>query len=163
MGYMTATNAAYAAMADQMFSFWNQVFDTFIPEPEKPQSRSWYVEPAPIHSEARVAAGAWPCMLPWMWMDAGATGTGKSARVHDDPFNMSAWMRDPFASWLDLVKPQTMMACPMAFGMISAGIPHTVAWPAARANMAMIDACNIAARSFQTASENHKPVLSKKK
>lgn len=162
MGYLTATNAAYAAMTDQVFSFWNQVFETLSPEPEKPQSRSWYVEPKPFRSVAVEAPGAWPFMLPWMWMDADAAGTDKPLRAADhDPFSMPAWMRAPLESWLNLMKPQTMMACPMAYGMISAGVPHTVAWPAAQANVAVMEACNIAARTLQTALDNYQSACSK--
>jgi len=162
MGYLTATNAAYSAMADQMFSFWGQMLEAFIPESEKPQTRSWYVEPAPVRSVASDDTGAWRCMMPWMWMGADAAA-GKPARAaDDDPFSMSSWIRDPLQSWLDLAKPRTMMAVPMAFGMISAGIPHAVAWPAAQANVAMMEACNVMARSFEAAIENHQPNPSKR-
>ena len=39
----------------------------------------------------------------------------------------------------------------MAFGMISVGVPEQVAWPTARANLAAIDAFNVAANSVERA------------
>lgn len=154
---MTATGAAYAAMADQAFAFWNEAFQAVIPEPSKPQPKSWYVEPAPAKCGV---AEAWPGLLPWMWMDIGAVGSVKPRAVDNDPFSISAWVEAPVASWLELTKPQTAMACPMAFGMISAGIPPAVAWPTARANVAAMDACSVVAQSVQTAIENYQSVCS---
>lgn len=157
MGYLTATNAAYSAMAEEIFSFWNQAFEAFLPEPEKPQPKSWYVEPAPIKSTAASADAAWSRMLPWMRIDVAAKPGGTPLpAADDDPFSMSAWMQAPLASWMELAKPQTAMACPMAFAMMSAGIPRAVAWPTARANVAAMDACNVMVQSFQTAMKNQR-------
>ncbi len=42
-------------------------------------------------------------------------------------------------------------AWPMAFGMLSAGVPKAVAWPAAAANAAMMEAAEVASGEMQNA------------
>ena len=40
-------------------------------------------------------------------------------------------------------------AWPMAYVMMSSGVPHAVAWPTAEANAAVLDAANAATRSIK--------------
>jgi hypothetical protein len=49
------------------------------------------------------------------------------------------------------MNPKNAMAWPMACGMMAFGIPQSVAWPAAQANVAAMDAFQTAAKSVEEA------------
>lgn len=54
---------------------------------------------------------------------------------------MTAWLTTmPFAS--------APAAWPMAFMMMSNGVPHAIAWPTAEANVAVLDAADVARQSI---------------
>lgn len=150
MGYLTAAGAAYLAMADQAFRFWSQSLETMMPEPAKPAKKSWYVAPDQTKRARTESTGSWACMMPWM-APAAAMGPGHAA-ANQGPFG--AW--GLFEQWLALTNPQTAMAWPMACGMMAAGIPQSVAWPTAQANVAAMDAFSTAAKSVEEAVVNYR-------
>lgn len=142
IGYLTAANAAYAAMAEQALRHWTQTFAAMGIETEKPKPRkSWYVEPERDEPEVSAPRGAAACMMPWM---AAASYGGSTGRGPAGPWDL-------FGAWAELMNPKNATAWPMAWGMMAAGVPQSVAWPTARANAAAMDAFNTAARSFEEA------------
>lgn len=158
MGYFTAAGAAYLAMADQAFRFWSQSVEAMTPEPAKPARKSWYVAPdqAGRTRTERTSAeptGAWACMMPWMAPTA--MGPGRAA-ANQGPFGEAFGAWGLFEQWLSLTNPQTAMAWPMACGMMAVGVPQSVAWPTAQANVAAMDAFNTAAKSVEEAVVNYR-------
>ena len=68
-------------------------------------------------------------------------------------------LQNPFAAmgamW-QMFPQGSMAAWPMACAMISAGVPQTVAWPTAEANLAAMDAAGAATQSMQKAFSNYR-------
>jgi len=54
-------------------------------------------------------------------------------------------------AWFDMDFSRAPGAWPMAYGMMAAGIPKTVAWPMAEANLAAFDAFNVAGVAMRRA------------
>jgi hypothetical protein len=132
-GYTAATTAAYVALADQVFEFWAKVLTP--PGPAAPAAKketwSW---PVPAR-QAAPPPPLWP--FPWaapMFQPAPSAYSGLT------PYE--AWFAMfPFAA--------PSPAWPLAFMLIASGVPRTVAWPTAEANVAAMDAADAAAVSVQ--------------
>lgn len=131
--YASAAFAAYAEMAAQGMSMWLGAIDAMVPKATEPEPRSWYRTP----DQRR--AGATPFRYPY--------GTaGRSAASYRAPLPFAnpyefwqSWMRmwplqGPPASW------------PMAYMMIHSGLPRDVAYPAAAANVAVMEAVGTASQ-----------------
>lgn len=134
-GYVRAASAAYAAMADQALDFWSTASRALAPGGGEGRELSWVTGPQPYRSAVSGAhlvpltTPAEPLALSTAWVEAAVFGP------------MRAWWGlFPFdsnpASW------------PMAYAMISAGVPRSVAVPAAEANVAAMDAAKLASRSI---------------
>ncbi len=167
-GYSAATTAAYAAFADQVLNFWSGVLQ---PEPAKREPDLWRW-PLPTAEAAKPAALS---MNPFAWMlPAPAPVAPKVPSLPTNPWEamaafadaMSATMgtmsstpiksiagpTNPMAAWLSMLPFATPSpAWPMAVVMMSSGVPHAVAWPAAEANVAVLDAAEVARRSIKNA------------
>lgn len=145
-GYATAAFAAYADLAAQTMNFWAQAFDAMVPKPE-PEPRSWYRRPADVAApEPRRSAAptfpAWP-MLPMTMPGFGAFGPGTNPFASTTRSPMDMWQ-----TWFKMWPLQGPPACwPMAFAMMGAGLSREVAYPTARANVAMMDAMATAAEA----------------
>jgi hypothetical protein len=77
----------------------------------------------------------------------------QARRAADNPY---AWplagANAAFSAWLGMCPAAAAAppaAWPMAFRMMASGVPRTVAWPAAEANVAVMDAAEVASASVQ--------------
>lgn len=152
-GYATAAFAAYADMASQTMSFWAQTIDSMMPKAE-PEPRSWYRPPgdAPRAPARRAAPSApvWPGPNAAMPGFAGFNmfGQGGGSAGPFGPSMFGPGHRSPmdlWQAWFRMWPLQGPPACwPMAFAMMGAGWSREVAYPAARANVAAMDAVTTA-------------------
>lgn len=141
VGYLTAANAASLEIMRRSFDVWSDALSAWAP---KPEPRSWYRHPdAPEHQSTTLPALANPFLPPFAqlgaWQNLLAPWMGPFAR-HDMPSPltvMAPW-------WRMAASERAMTAWPMAFFMISIGIPEGVARPAAEANAAVLDASQVA-------------------
>ena len=142
-GYARAASAAYAVLADQTLDFWSQATkgtsrsDAFTP------SKPYLITgPRPYRSAYTPEAAAVPVPLDFF-------------RISD------AWasspMFAPMRAWWGLFPLEGNPACwPMAYAMMTAGVPRSVALPAAEANMAAIDAAEGAPTSIDRAFSSYR-------
>jgi hypothetical protein len=137
-GYSAATTAAYAAFADQVLSFWTGVLSPSEKKPARTETLwGWPMPQAqtqlPVTPFMPFAPFGWPAMPP---------------QVSSSPFPSSVY--GPFAAWLNMFPMAAPSAAwPMAFMMMASGVPRSVAWPAAEANAAVMDAADAAAASVR--------------
>jgi len=140
-GYATATAAANVAALGQVFDFWAGVARSMSPQPEP---KSWYRHP----DAPSTAAPAWPM---WWGMPFAAAGAA-SAPMTPGPFGFAA-IPSPAAAakaWFDMFPLKGSPACwPMAYTMMTMGVPRTVAWPTAEANVAVIEATETARQQIK--------------
>jgi hypothetical protein len=143
-GYTAATTAAYAAFADQVFSFWAGVLEPPGREPAPPPTVWGWPWPTP-----RQGPAAMP-FFPFAW----ATPQRRSAPAVD-PF---AGANAAFSAWLNMFPYAAAppAAWPMAFMLIASGVPRSVAWPTAQANAAVMDAADAAAVSVQRVMSSYR-------
>jgi hypothetical protein len=168
LGYSAASTAVYAAMAEQVLNFWSDVLQA--PAAPKPQPASqlwnwpvpmaptspatsmplfnpfaWMLPPAPAPAAPPLPTNPWEAMSVFANAMSGALSAMSATPVRPlaSPANpMSAWLTMfPFAA--------PTSAWPMAFMMMSSGVPHAVAWPTAKANAAVLDAADAATRSIK--------------
>lgn len=167
----TAAVAAYAHMAQQTMSYWMNAFQVVQPEPEP---KSWYRPPADSTAGREAARrrlatldttpkpfdwAMWPQWFLAAWMPSLNSPwtywswphplmlAGETRRAMPDPFSLwlRAWpLQGPPASW------------PMAFAMLGAGWPREVAYPAARANLAMTDVAKTATEAVDAAFSSYR-------
>ncbi len=140
-GYTAATTAVYAAFADQVFDFWASALRPAREEPPPPQVWGWPMMPVP--ASARRQDPKPNPFLPFTWMAPQSSRTA----APEDPF---AGANAMFSAWLGMFPfAAPPAAWPMAFTMIASGVPHSVAWPTAEANVAAMDAAEAATASVQ--------------
>jgi hypothetical protein len=170
-GYSAASTAAYAAMADQVLNFWSSVLQPQAQEPQRALTPwSWPVPmlppsppPAPQFNPfnpfdwmlpapppPKPAASAFPTN-PWEAMAAFAEAmSGTLSAMSALPVRPLAPATNPMAAWLTTLPfASTPASWPMAYVMMSSGVPHAVAWPTAEANAAVLEAADAAARSIK--------------
>lgn len=154
LGYAVAATAAYGALATQMLEMWKQVLP---PDPE-PEPSSWYRHPdLPKRQDSQRA------LLPWAPFLAAAQAPGTQlalpfAPAAANPYAalLNAWTAAPAAMLEFWGMSRAPVAWPMAFMMISAGLPRSVAVPAAEANAAVLDAAEIAGEALQNAYSRYR-------
>lgn len=170
LGYSAASTAAYAAFADQVLNFWSSVLQ---PPTAKPQPSSqlwnWPVPMAPPEppSPQFNPFNPFDWMLPappprkppaptlptnpWEAMSAFANAMSEAlSAMSATPVRPLAPATNPMAAWLTTMPFASAPASwPMAFMMMSSGVPHTVAWPTAEANAALLDAADAATQSIK--------------
>ncbi len=151
-GYTAATTAAYAAFTEQVFNFWADVLAP--PKQSKPSTPAWGWQ-APARQEAPPMPFA-----PFFWAAAPQRGD----RYAGLPFAGFPFAGSPFApgaspspmqAWLDMWSAPPA-SWPMAFMLIASGMPHSVAWPTAEANAAVMDAADAAAVSVRQAFASYR-------
>jgi hypothetical protein len=169
-GYSAATTAAYAAFADQVLSFWSSVLQPPKSEPQ-PSLWPWPTPFAPLPAPA--AKPQLPALAnPFLWALPQPAPTPRAPALPGNPWDALAQFAqvmsgaltamaptpvrpvstpaNPMAAWLAACPfPMPTAAWPMAFMMMSNGVPHAVAWPTAEANAAVIDAADVARRSIK--------------
>lgn len=154
-GYANAATAACASMTTQAFDMWATALRSAMPPPARPEPRSWY-----RHPDERVAppvpsvftafvnpynpffAGALASPQPFTaWMRPWSATPAAAS-----PQNAVVAMMSPWTTWMSMWSgPRVATAWPMAVVMVSGGVPHAVAVPAAEAHAAVLDAATIAA------------------
>jgi hypothetical protein len=169
-GYQAASTAAYAAFTEHVLNFWSDALKTpreeaqtwnwpmpsaappAAPAPFNPFAAfmlPWATPPMPPKPQApAVPANPWEAMLAFTNAMTGAMApVGSSALMAvpgANPFanSMLAW-------WSMFPTANQSAAWPMAFMMMSSGVPHAVAWPTAEANAAVMDAADAATQSIK--------------
>ncbi len=125
-GYARAASAAYAAFANQAIDFWGQSAKASTRSDYHPVTPYLVTGPRPYRSAVSQSSSSNP------WADTPMFAA------------MRAWwglfpLEGNPASW------------PMAYAMMTAGVPRAVALPAAEANMAAMDAAEAASTSIDRA------------
>jgi len=136
-GYAQAASAAYAALADQTLDFWSQAARAGSSVDDRPARLQLVTGPRPYRSAVSATRPA-------------------PAPAVDLVQISQAWaaspMFAPMRAWWGMFPLQGNPACwPMAYAMMSAGVPRTVAMPAAEANVAAFDAASVATASIDRA------------
>ena len=142
MGYATAATAAYSQMAVQALDFWCMALSGLVEEQpgERPTTKT-YASAAP-HSEMPfgMSLADW---TPFPWLDG---------RRVEAMFNFDTSTPPPMA-FLALSNAFPLRGSsaswPFAHAMIESGVPRAVAWPAAEANAAALDAADAASKGFR--------------
>lgn len=100
-------------------------------------TNAWTANPWTANTAAANPWTAWASVLPNPWAAFGKP---------------SSQMMTPFTAWMDMLQGRgSAHAWPMALAMMSAGVPSGVAWPTAEANMAALDAADVAKKSVNQA------------
>lgn len=141
-GYTAATTAAYAAFADQVFDFWAGALQPQRREPSLPQvDWGWPMLPmaAPVPRREMTSVP----FLPFAW----AAPQARPGMPLDQAF---AGAHAAFSAWFGMFSyAMPSPAWPMACMMMASGVPRSVAWPTAEANIAVMDAAEAATTSVQ--------------
>ncbi len=145
-GYTAATIAAYEAFTDQVLNFWADALGP-VQSDETPETNAWTDTPL-VRQDTPPTPFA-----PFAWMMDSRWQPSTTGYAYGNAF------ASPFAAWFGMFPFAASPAVwPMAFMLISAGVPRSVAWPTAEANVAVMDAADAAAvsvkqvfTSFQTA------------
>lgn len=146
-GYASAAMTAYGSMLDQAMSFW----------PGSTSAPKSYERPSlspPTFTALGPFAATDPAAQMWQaavfgWMDPSRWGP---APVASPLFALNPWA----AWWQMFASPRAATATPMAFCMMSAGVPRAVAWPTAEANAAALEAAEIATQSLNEAFSSYR-------
>jgi hypothetical protein len=137
-GYARAATAAYAAVATQTFEFWAKAASPPSPAPSMPNIWTSATRRGADQSAA-LPFGGWPnpalefFKLPNPWT-AGGQGS-VAAQMAFAP--VAAW-------WGMFPLSGNPASWPLAYVLMTAGVPSAVAWPTAEANTAAIDAAEAA-------------------
>lgn len=136
-GYTAATIAAYADLTSQVLNFWA---DALQPAGEDKTSGTKDQAGFPFVGQGTTPTPFAP--FDWMmdprWLPPTANCTLGNA------------VASPFAPWCGMLPFAAAPAVwPMALMLMSAGVPRSVAWPTAEANVAVMDAADAAADSVK--------------
>jgi hypothetical protein len=141
-GYARAASAAYAALADQTLDFWTQTAKATTSRPTddfRPATPYLVTGPRPYRSAYSPAPTA-PLDL-FKLSDAWA----------------SSPMFAPMRAWWGLFPLEgNPSSWPMAYAMMTAGVPRAVALPTAEANLAAMDVAEVASVSIDRAFSTYR-------
>jgi hypothetical protein len=145
VGFATAATAAYTDMAVRVLDFWSVALSGLAPNEESEQ-------PAP---QAQVAASepmfgmALADWHPFSWMDTRRYEALSRVDVTSNPV-------EAFMAFAGLAP---LRGSPASWGvarlMIDSGVPRAVAWPAAEASAAALDAADAASKGFRQVLANY--------
>jgi hypothetical protein len=149
-GYATATTAAYAAFADQVLSFWANALQPSARREPQPPAFAWGW-PVPASQPAPP-----PMWNPFAW--AMPQSFAPSPYTFAGPGSTAnSFAGNPFAAWLGMFPfAANPAAWPMACMFMASGVPRSVAWPAAEANVAAMEAVDVAAVSVRKAFASYR-------
>jgi hypothetical protein len=151
-GYSAAATAAFSDLALRALDFWSTALDGVssndVPEvdaaPSATKAPDKPAQLAKTHPDAEPPFGFsladWGC-LPWF--DPQRTARLMDVDASASPFSAFLAM----ANLIPLRGPST--SWPMARAMIDSGVPRAVAWPAAEANAAALDAADVATHGLR--------------
>ena len=152
-GYAEAVNAFWWAATQQTIDACGEAVRAAVPPKPDDKPKSWFNPNldggtffAPL--EARAPAGASQSWFgPSPFMQPAASGFFAAPMPAVSPFDV----------WLNMFPlSANPTAWPMAYFMLSAGVPKSVAWPTAKANAAMMEAAGIATDHLQTAYASYR-------
>ena len=134
-GYtQAAINAAYETNV-RALAVWTQVAETVLPKaPVKNEVWEWSGAPKRLHSTLLAAE------QPPQTKSAANSFAGWTDLLQT---SQNIWFKgppSPFAWWSWMPQTAVPATWPWAYGMISSGVPSSVAWPMAEANVALLDA-----------------------
>jgi hypothetical protein len=149
-GYARAASETYWSMTHETLRFWTDATDAVSRSASRTSSagvESWYRPERPVRS----------ALLPSAVTPHSAWGIPRY-----EPFapfrGATPALPSPLAVWFNMFPLRgSPTAWPMAFAMMSAGVPRTIAWPAAEANAAMIDAAGAAKETFESVLAASRP------
>lgn len=134
-GYARAATAAYAAFASQALDYWMQAPKSVDRADYKPATPYLVTGPRPYR--AAVTPTPIEAALPFDF--AGLSQSWPSSRM----------LFAPVRAWWGLFPLEgNPKSWPMAYAMMTAGVPRAVALPAAEANVAAMDAAEAASASI---------------
>lgn len=132
--YTAAAQQAYFEATEQMLRFWSHALAE-----QKDPPRSWY-----RHPDAEL-----PLAAPWL--DPRTAFNPASVFQGLASAQARAWQSMMTAPWT--LSPA---AWPMAYMMMSSGVPQSVAWPTAEANVAAADAAQAATEAVEQAFSSYR-------
>jgi len=144
-GYARAASAAYAALADQTLDFWSRAAGSDMRNEDGPSRLQLVSGPRPYRSA----------------VTAPVVSTAAPSTPLDFVRMTNAWaaspMFAPIRAWWGLFPLEgNPVSWPMAYAMMSAGVPRAVAMPAAEANVAAMDAADAATQSIDRAFSSYR-------
>jgi hypothetical protein len=143
-GYATAATAAYAAFADQVLGFWASALKSADRAEPRAMSAAWGW-PWPV------AQPAAPTRMPFPWPIPQAFAPPVSS------FGPTGAAANPFTAWLGMIPLAAAPAAwPMAWMFMASGVPSSVAWPAAEANVAAMEAADVATVTVRQAFSSYR-------
>lgn len=142
-GYARAASAAYAAMADQTLSFWSTAAWAYNAGATG-ESRDLQLVTGPRPYRSAVSSAHIVPSTPSEFL-----------KFSTDWANSP--MFAPARAWWGMFPLQgTPASWPMAYAMMSAGVPRAVAMPTAEANIAAMDAAQLAKQSIDRAFSSYR-------
>ncbi len=135
VGYVAAATAAYTDMACRAFDFWSTALSGLVPEAER--------EPVPPVADPVVALEppfglSFADWSPFAWLEP---------RRYDAPARITG-MSNPVEAMMAMAGFTPLRGSPSSWGvarlMIDSGVPRAIAWPAAEASAAALDAADAA-------------------
>lgn len=143
-GYARAASAVYAALADQTLDFWSNATRASAPHDRARPHLQLVSGPQPYRSAVTTPVSRSAAPMP---MDiVGMTNAWAASP-----------MFAPVRAWWSLFPLQGNPASwPMAYAMMSAGVPRAVALPTAEANVAALDAADAATTSIDRAFSSYR-------
>lgn len=134
VGYANASVAAMNAFAQQAMNFWlPQARSAPAPVPRR-DHLSWF-NPSSGMDRTPVYTNPWFAFNPWV-----AQPVPFRPQPQAPHLMVMASAFAPWAAWWTTAMRGPTFAWPMAYSMMAHGVPDSVAWPAAEANAAVIDA-----------------------
>ncbi|HRN89666.1 hypothetical protein [Hyphomicrobium sp.] len=133
-GYARAATAAYAAFATQALDFWAQSAKGLERDDYKPSAP--YLVTGPRNYRSAMTPAPMETAIPFDFLRFTNALTASP-------------MFAPVRAWWGLFPLEgDPKSWPMAYAMMTAGVPRAVALPAAEANMAAMEAAEVASTSF---------------
>ncbi len=145
-GYARAATAAYVDLAGQSLDLWARAAHAATQAPgDRPHYQPDFDRsPSP--------------MTPFdFWLSASNDWAKAMGRMTPFGDRGSPLPVNPMTVWWSLMPANALPASwPMAYAYMSSGVPRTVAWPAAEANAAVIDAAETAAETVTMAFSSYR-------
>ena len=150
-GYAEAASAMWWAITNQTLDVCGRVVKAAVSEDPSAKPASWF-NPNPDGKAHYGGDSALGFTAPAEWMGLFGMPAGPAV----SPFG-AVPATSPIDVWFNMFPLRgTPAAWPMAFFMLSAGVPKAVAWPTATANAAMMEAAEVATGQLKTAFANYR-------
>lgn len=128
-----AINASFETTA-RALAVWTEVARTLAP-PAPPREETWEWSGAPRRPRSTLLSE--PAKAAPVWPDPPGAFAGLFALNKNPWFGTEA--PSPFAWWAWMPQSAVPATWPWAYGYISYGVPGSVAWPMAKANVALLE------------------------